>query len=108
MRPRRRDPSFLYMAVLAATGGVLAIALAIGLPIWMTAQGKPSTPAFHLFACWGIFAFGGAYGCLHTYFLTDPPPRRPPPGGLPVTELRAASPNAVARPTVAASDELAA
>jgi hypothetical protein len=108
MRPRRRDPSFLYMAVLAATGGVLAIALAIGLPIWMTSQGKPSTPAFHLFACWGIFALGGAYGCLHTYFLTDAPPRRPPPGGLPITRLHTTPAIAAAPPTVAASEDLAA
>jgi hypothetical protein len=108
MRPRPRDSSFLYMAVLAASGGVLAIVLAIGLPIWLAAQGKPSTPAFSLFACWGIFALFGAYGCLHTYFLTDAPPRRPPTGGMHVTNLHAASPNAAAPPTVAANDELAA
>ena len=98
----------LYMAVLAATGGVLAIALAIGLPIWMTAHGQPSTPAFHLFACWGIFALGGAYGCLNTYFLTDPPPRRPPDGGMPITRLHPASPIAAARPSIPATDDIAA
>jgi hypothetical protein len=96
------------MAVLAAVGGVLAIALAIGLPIWMAMHGKPSMPAFSMFACWGIFALLGAYGCLHTYFLSDTPPRRPPPGGLPVTRLHEAPPNAIASSTIPANDELAA
>ena len=90
MRPRQRDRSFLYMAAIAGFGGVLAIAVSIGLPVWMAVHGHPYTPAFSLFTCWGLFALGGAYGCLHTYRLTDTPPRPRPPGGMPVTVLRTA------------------
>lgn len=96
MPPRKRDRSFLYMAAIAASGGVLSIVLSIGFPIWMHVHGQPYSPAFSLFSCWGLFALGGAYGCLHTYLLTDTPPPRTPPGGLPITVLHTASANAVA------------
>ena len=97
---RERDPAFLAMAAVAAAGGVLAIAFAIGLPIWASLHGRPYTPVFSLFAAWGVAALAGAYACFATYRLTDVPPRRPPGGGervdprgltieLPVTALHA-------------------
>jgi hypothetical protein len=78
-RPRRRDVSFLQMAAVAGIGGILAITLAIGIPIWAWHQGRPYTPAFSLFAAWGIAALGGAYACWRTYMLSDIP--EPPPRG---------------------------
>jgi hypothetical protein len=83
MRPRKRDPAFLRMAAVAAVGGVLAIAFAIGFPLWAERHGRSSTPAFMLFAAWGFAALAGAYACLQTYFLSDPP-GRPPHGGVPL------------------------
>lgn len=82
MRPRKRDSSFLRSAVLAGLGGVGAIGLSIGLPIWSHAHGHPYAPAFSLFAVWGFFALAGSFACLRTYFLTDRPPPRPPRGGV--------------------------
>jgi hypothetical protein len=75
------------MAALAGTGGVLAVGLAIGLPIWRSRHGLGYMPEFSLFAAWGIAALGGAYACLQTYFITDQPPPRPPRSGLPLTVL---------------------
>lgn len=89
MRPRKRDPAFLRMAVIAALGGILAIAFALGFPVWARLHGRSSTPAFMLFAAWGFAALAGAYACLQTYFLSDPP-RRPPHGGLPLTLVKSA------------------
>jgi hypothetical protein len=94
MRPRKRDRSFLTMAALAGTGGVLSIAVAVGLPIWRSRHGLAYTPEFSLFAAWGFAALAGAYACLKTYFLTDPVPPRPH-GGVPVTVLHTT--NATAR-----------
>jgi hypothetical protein len=91
------------MAAIAGFGGVLSIVMSICLPIWMSLHGHPYSPAFSLFTCWGIFALGGAYGCLHTYRLTDTPPRPHPPGGLPVTVLRTASADAAASHDASAS-----
>jgi hypothetical protein len=90
VRPRKRDRSFLVMAALAGTGGLLAVGMAIGLPIWRSRHGLPYTPEFSLFAAWGFAALAGAYACLKTYFITDPP-RRPPHGGLPLTVLHGTS-----------------
>jgi hypothetical protein len=87
MRPRKRDRSFLTMAALAGTGGILSMVTAIGLPIWRSRHGLPYTPEFSLFAAWGFAALAGAYACLKTYFLTDPVPPRPPRSGLPLTVL---------------------
>ena len=75
------------MAVLAGGGGLLAIIASIGVPIWMSFHGHRYDPAFSLFTGWGVAALGGAYGCLHTYRLTDTPPPPPPRGGLPITVL---------------------
>ena len=88
MRPRRRDPAFLRMAIIAATGGVLAIVFSIGFPLWARFSGHPYNPMFSLFAAWGILALCGAYGCLHTYFLSDKVGPRPPHGGLPLPQPR--------------------
>jgi hypothetical protein len=85
MRPRKRDPAFLQIAVLAAAGGLLAIGFAIGLPLWSYYHGKPITPAFSLFAGWGVAALMGAYGCVRTYFITDQGPGGPPRGGVRLT-----------------------
>jgi hypothetical protein len=90
--PRKRDRSFLIMAGIAGTGGVLAICCSIGIPIWMHLHGQPYTPAFSLFAAWGIFAIIGGCACLHTYNLTDPLPPRPPGGGMPLTVLKPVPP----------------
>jgi hypothetical protein len=87
MRPRVRDTSFLYIAFLAGGGGLLAIVASIGVPIWMSLHGHHYEPAFSLFTGWGVAALGGAYGCWHTYRLTDTPPPPPPRGGLPITVL---------------------
>jgi len=81
MRPRKRDPAFLFMAAVAASGGCIAIVASIGLPIWASQHGRPYTPAFALFSAWGLAALAGAYASLHTYLLTDEPPR-PPRGGV--------------------------
>jgi len=86
--PRRRDPSFLYMAALAGTGGAMGIVLSIGIPIWAWFHGQPYNPAFSLFAGWGVAALMGAYACVHTYLLTDSVPPPYPDGGQPVAELR--------------------
>lgn len=80
-RPRTRDASFLHMAAIAAVGGTLAIAFSIGFPIWAWQQGRPYTPAFSLFAAWGLAALGGAYACWRTYLISDDTPR-PPRGGI--------------------------
>ena len=91
-RPRKPDPAFLYMAIVAASGGALAIVFAIGVPIWAHLAGRPATPAFALFAAWGVAAFAGAYACFATYRISDDP-RTPPRGGrrLSLVEAGAAS-----------------
>ena len=91
--PRKRDRSFLYMAAIAGSGGVLSIGVSIGLPIYMYFHGHGFAPAIFLLSGWGVAALFGAYGCIHTYLLTDTPPPKPPRGGLSVTVLP--------RPTVA-------
>ena len=83
----KRDSSFLIIAVIAGSGGVLAIALSIGIPIWIALHGKPYNPAFSLFAGWGVAALGGCYGSLHTYFLSDTTQPRPPRGGIAVVDF---------------------
>ena len=99
MRPRQRDKSFLWMAAIAGGGGLLAILASIGVPLYMWMHGHPYEPAFSLFTGWGIAALGGAYGCIHTYLLTDTPPLPPPRGGMPVTVLHTgAMPAPVAQP----------
>ena len=87
MRPRTRDSSFLYMAALAGAGGLLAIVASIGVPIWMSFHGRHYEPAFSLFTGWGVAALGGAYGCLHTYWLTDSLRPPGPHGGMPISVL---------------------
>jgi hypothetical protein len=82
MRPRKKDRSFLTMAAVAATGGIMAIVFAIGFPIWAVHEGRPYTPAFSLFAAWGLAALAGAWACLNTYFLSDKPLPPPPRGGV--------------------------
>ena len=76
------------MAVVAAVGGVMAIGFSIGFPIWGKLHGQEYTPAFSLFAAWGIAALGGAYACFKTYLITDGSPRRPPPGGVRLAFVR--------------------
>jgi hypothetical protein len=66
---------------------VLAIVLSIGIPIWVSLHGQPYNPAFSLFAAWGVAALGGCFGSLHTYYLNDPSPPKPPRGGIPVLVL---------------------
>jgi hypothetical protein len=95
MRPAQRDPAFLRMAVVAAAGGVVAIVAAIGLPIWLHGRSHAPTPAFALFAAWGVAALGGAYGCLRTYFLSDRVPPRPF-GGVPLRVIAGGTPDTVA------------
>jgi hypothetical protein len=73
MRQRRRDSSFLVIAALAGIGGVMAIAFAIAFPLWAHAHHRSSTPAFMLFAAWGIAALGGAWACIQTYLLSSDP-----------------------------------
>jgi hypothetical protein len=96
------------MAAIAGTGGVMAIAVAIGVPIWMSLHGRPYVPTFSLFACWGFAALGGAYACLHTYFLTDTLPPRPPGSGLPISVLRSTAALGVVKPPADATDRRAA
>lgn len=86
MRPRKRDPSFLYMAAIAGCGGVLAILFSIGMPLWMHAHGKPVSPAIGLLSCWGIFVLCGAYACIQTYLISDPSDK-PPRGGVHLTVI---------------------
>lgn len=92
MRPRRRDPSFLFMAAIAATGGLLAIALSVGVPLWMRMHHDNVSPAYMLFSCWGIFALMGAYACVQTYLLSDPSDK-PPRGGVHLTVIEGAQPH---------------
>jgi hypothetical protein len=94
---RRRDPTFLYLAVLAGLGGVMAIAFAIGLPLWARAHGRNISPEFMLFSAWGIAALGGAWACIQTYLLSTTPDH-PPRGGAQLrlvhrTEARAKPPS---------------
>jgi hypothetical protein len=84
----KRDPAFLRMAVIAGVGGVMAIGFSIGFPIWGKLRGEEYTPAFSLFAAWGIAALAGAYACYKTYLITDGSPRRPPPGGVRLALVR--------------------
>jgi hypothetical protein len=82
MRPRKKDPSFLTMAAIAGLGGIMAIVFAIGSPIWAAHEGHPYTPAFALFAAWGLAALAGSWACLNTYFISDKPLPPPPRGGV--------------------------
>jgi hypothetical protein len=107
MRPRKPDPSFLYMAAVAAAGGLLAICVSIGYPLWQAAHGQPYRPAFMLFAGWGVASLSGAYACWRTYLLTDSPPPRPPGGGVRLEFRRVAEPVA-AKPPAEFSDRRAA
>jgi hypothetical protein len=84
MRRSERDPAFLRMAFLAAVGGVGAISCAIAIPVYRKLHGLPYSPEFFMFSAWGFAALGGAYACVRTYFLSGPPPRRPPRGGVPL------------------------
>lgn len=77
MRSPKRDSSFLFIAGIAALGGTLAIVLSIGMPIWSRLHGSDVSPAFSLFAGWGVAALGGAYASLRTYFVSDPRPPAP-------------------------------
>ena len=95
-----RDPAFLRMAIIAGTGGVLAIVFSIGFPIWMFLHGRPYTPAFSLFAAWGLAALGGAYACTKTYMISGIDPDRPPRGGI---ALKIVS-NATVRPASRSDD----
>jgi hypothetical protein len=106
MRPRKKDPSFLYMAAIAGTGGLMNILFAIGSAVWTSMHGRPYTPFFGLFAIWGIAALYGAYACLATYRLTDDPTPRPPPGGLRLELIKGAEP--VPLPQIAPSERRAA
>jgi hypothetical protein len=81
MRPKERDPSFLFTAGLAATGGLLAIAFSVGFPLWARMHGERVWPACSLFAGWGVAALAGAYASLRTYFDSGDP-ARPPRGGV--------------------------
>jgi hypothetical protein len=94
MRPRKKDPSFLYMGSVAAIGGLMAIGFSIGLPLWNSRHGHGYNPAFTLFAAWGVAALCGAYACVKTYFLTDGVPPKPPGGGVRLEFKRNAEPAA--------------
>jgi hypothetical protein len=105
MRPRKKDPSFLTMAAIAGIGGLMAIVFAIGSPIWAAHEGHPYTPAFALFAAWGLAALAGSWACLNTYFISDKPLPPPPRGGVRLEfrqraasePAQAANPNATRR-----------
>lgn len=80
------------MAVIAGAGGLAAIVFSIAFPIWAARQGRPYTPAFSLFAAWGVAALAGAYACVRTYLISgiEPPPR--PRGGVRPIALRTLGP----------------
>jgi hypothetical protein len=89
MKTRRpRDRSFLYIAALAAAGGVLALGGAVAIPVYHALHHRPVTPEFFFFGVWGFIALCGAAGCIHTYFISGDPPQKPPKGGVPVRALR--------------------
>ncbi len=99
--PSRRDPQFLWMALLAGATGTIAVGWSIGLPVYQALHGgHPSWIIVHLSA-WGFIALAGAVACVHTYFQTGKPPRTPPRGGTRVVPLRLVKP-AKAPPIAAA------
>jgi hypothetical protein len=104
----KRDPAFLRMAIIAGLGGVMAIGFSIGFPIWGKLRGQEYTPAFSLFAAWGIAALGGAYACFKTYLITDGSPRRPPPGGVRLALVRRTDATPIRRDSGSSSDRRAA
>jgi hypothetical protein len=87
-RRRPRDRSFLHIAAVAASGGLLAVGCAIFLPLYGWLHHRPITPEFFFFGVWGFGALCGAAGCIHTYLISVDPPEKPPKGGVPVRELR--------------------
>jgi hypothetical protein len=107
MRQRKRDSSFLFIAAIAALGGTLAIVLSIGLPIWSRLHGASVTPAFSLFAGWGVAAMLGAYASLRTYFVSEDP-SGPPRGGARLTLVPKAEAVQAPLPTTAPSHKQAA
>ena len=84
MRRSERDPAFLRMAFLAAVGGVGAISCAIAIPVYRETAGLPYSPEFCMSPRGASRALGGACACVRSYFLSGPPPRRPPRGGVPL------------------------
>jgi hypothetical protein len=103
-----RDPAFLRMAIIAAVGGSMAIVFSIGFPIWAKLRGEEYTPAFSLFAAWGIFALVGAYACYKTYLITDGSPRQPPPGGVRLALVRRTDATPIRRRSSISNDRRAA
>jgi hypothetical protein len=94
--PRKRDRTFLNLAIFAATGGVLAIATSVGAPLWSWWHGGHAEPTYFFFSLWGLAALAGAAANVYVYFQTGPPPEKPPRGGqriatVTVLEARTAS-----------------
>ncbi len=77
---RRRDPTFLRLAVLAAIGGGAAIGTSI-YATWSTMRGGHPTSTYFFFSLWGIAALAGAAANIATYFQSGDPPEKPPRGG---------------------------
>jgi len=85
--PRRRDPTFLYLACVAALGGFGAIAASVIATAFTWHKGHPNT-AFLFFSLWGLAALAGAVANIMVYFQTGDPPSKPPRGGQRITPLR--------------------
>lgn len=84
---RRRDPTFLQLAVFAAAGGIGAIATSVVAVVVTWHAGRPNT-TFFFFSLWGLAALAGAAANVVVYFQSGDPPPKPPRGGHKVTPLR--------------------
>jgi hypothetical protein len=85
---RRRDPTFLRLAVFAGLGGVGAIATSVVATVATWHAGHPNS-TFFFFSLWGIAALAGCAANVRVYFQSgDPPPKPPRGGGTKVTPIR--------------------
>ena len=86
---RRRDPTFLHLAMFAGAGGIGAIATSVIATVVTWHGGHPNT-TFFFFSLWGLAALAGAAANVVVYFQSGDPPEKPPRGGVrlaPVTRL---------------------
>jgi len=84
---RRRDPTFLQLAVFAGVGGLGAIAASVVATVVTWHAGHPNS-TFFFFSLWGLAALAGAAANVVVYFQSGDPPPKPPRGGQKVTPLR--------------------
>lgn len=85
--PKKRDPTFLRLAAVAALGGFGAIGTSIFVTVISWHGGHP-TSTYMFFSLWGIAALAGAVANVVVYFQSGDPPTKPPRGGARVLPFR--------------------